>query len=190
MMQNYINLQGTQEEQDLLIQHGKLSIPGNLIITSSVKDVAGRLAHLSPPFDGLINAYLRSLGRMAHFRNEAIAEVTQELDFIYETTPRLLAPSEKYDEIGPFELHRLEKQEEALNDSILRILENVNMHAVASMSLEALRSAERAVELFQEAGKGRLVATARYYIGHVYLGRGDLKAALRSLQEAEDQVGK
>ena len=110
-----------------------------------VKDIAGRLAHLQPPFDHVIETYLGNLGKMAALRAQALAGVEAELDFLYGSIPRMLAPSPEYEAIDPFELHRLQQEEEALSDSVLGVLEHVDMGAVAGLSLEALLAAGDAV---------------------------------------------
>jgi HEAT repeat protein len=106
-----------------------------------IRDIAGRLAHLEPPFDRIIDTYLGSLGKMAGFRDKAVTEVEADLGFLHRAVPRMLAPSPEYEGIDPFELHRLEEAEEALSDSVLVVLENVDMAAVAALSLEALKAA-------------------------------------------------
>jgi HEAT repeat protein len=106
-----------------------------------VKDIAGRLAHLRPPFNQVIETYLGNLGKMAGFRDRALAAVETEIDFLYDSVPRMLAPSPEYEGIDPFKLHRLENEEEALSDSVLGVLEGVDMGAVAALSLEALTAA-------------------------------------------------
>jgi HEAT repeat protein len=108
----------------------------------AVGDIAGRLAHLRPPFGAALEGYLRSLKKMSGLYDAAIAEVAPQLDYVKQNLPALLAPDEEYEGIDPFELHRLEKEEEALNDSVLMILEGIEITAVASMSSEALRAAE------------------------------------------------
>jgi HEAT repeat protein len=109
-----------------------------------VEDIAGRLGHLRPPLDRLITSYLIHLERMACLRDRALAGAAADLDFLYGSLPLMLAPSPDYEGIGPFELHRLEKEEEALNDSVLSVLEKVDMRAVAGLSLEALVAAGEA----------------------------------------------
>jgi len=130
-----------------------------------VRDIAGRLAHLQPPFGHAIETYLGNLGKMASFRAQALAGVETDLDFLYGSLPRILAPSPEYEDIDPFELHRLEKAEKALSDSVLGVLEHVDMGAVAGLSLEALLAAGDAVREFAGMEPG----TARF---RRYGGRG------------------
>jgi hypothetical protein len=106
-----------------------------------IRDIAGRRAHLRSPFGRVVDTYLGNLGEMSGLREQALAGVAPDLDFLYDALPRMLAPSPGYEGIDPFRLHRLEKQEEALNDSVLAVLEQVDMEAVVAMSLEALKTA-------------------------------------------------
>jgi HEAT repeat protein len=115
---------------------------GGTQMAPKVEDVAGTLGHLPPALAAMIAAYAGHLANEASLREKAVAKVTPDLAFLYENMSRLLSPSPDYDEIDPFELHRLEKEGEALTDSVLGILENVDIAAVAAMSLEALRCAE------------------------------------------------
>jgi hypothetical protein len=118
------------------------TMPGAPDTMPEVKDLAGRLAHLPAPFREAVYRYVGSMDIMAGYRARALARVAPQIPFLRKNMPRLLAPDEEYEGIDPFELHRLEKAEEALSDSVLRILERIDVAAVASMSLEALGSAE------------------------------------------------
>ena len=69
----------------------------------TIKDVAGRLSHLSAPLRKAIEAHIASLARMDRHREDAIAGVTSHLTFLYDNMPRLLAPSPEYEAVGPFE---------------------------------------------------------------------------------------
>jgi len=131
------------------------------IRSGRVRDIAGRLVHLSPRFDRLVEAYLGSLDRMAILRHQALKRVEADLDSLYGKIPRMLAPSPEYEGIDPFELHRLEKREEALNDSVLGAMENVDMGAVAAFSVEALLATGNA-ESELKAFAARATRSMRY----------------------------
>jgi hypothetical protein len=67
---------------------------------SGIKDIAGRLVHLSPPFGRIVEGYLGGLERMAALRGDALSEVEADLDHLYSSIPRMLAPSPEYEGTG------------------------------------------------------------------------------------------
>jgi hypothetical protein len=105
------------------------------------KDIAGRFVHLEPGFRRALEACLVRLEKMSGLRTRALGGVAADLDFLCDRLPRILGPGPEYEGIDPFELHRLESHEEALTDSVLGMLEHVDMAAVAALSLEALAAA-------------------------------------------------
>jgi HEAT repeat protein len=108
-----------------------------------IRNNTGSIAHLPSSLRDGLEDYIEALGIVACFREVAFRDVETHLDFLYDNLPSLVAPSEEYEDVGPFELHRLEKAEVALNHSVLRVCENIDVRAISAMSYLAIRSAER-----------------------------------------------
>ena len=109
---------------------------------TETKDVAGRLAHLPHGLRHALSTYLNRLKTAGELRARAVGAIEQHLDFLCANYPALVTPSDEYEEAGPFELYELEKAEEALTDSVLKVSEGIDIGAVASMTYVAIQAAE------------------------------------------------
>jgi HEAT repeat protein len=107
-----------------------------------LKDIRGNFSHLPPDVKHALSIYFMRLGLASTMRDSALAGVLDHLDFLHANYPFMLAPEDEYEEVGPFELHELEKAEEALSDSVLKISEAIDIASLASMSYAALQGAE------------------------------------------------
>lgn len=117
-----------------------LSAPGRRI-----RDVRGNLAHLPPGLTRSLRAYCGQLANLALLRDAALVAVRRDLDFLYANSPFLVTPRkdyQDYEDIDPFELDRLEREDTALGDSILSLCTRLDRGYLAAMSLSAVRAAE------------------------------------------------
>jgi HEAT repeat protein len=107
-----------------------------------IKDIAGQFAHLPPDLREAISRYLGRIAVASSLRARAVSQIEPHLAFFYDNCASLVTLGEEYEDVGPFELHDLEKAEEALADSVLSLCEGIDVAAVASMSYVAIQAAE------------------------------------------------
>ncbi len=139
-----------------------------------VKDVVGNRGHLPPQVREALWRYFNRLAVIYDLRDKALEEVQPELEFLYDNCPLLVSPSEEYEDVGPFELHRLEKAEEALNDSVLALCERIDIQSVASMSYVASQAAED-LRVDVETARRALAGHDRYRGGRAKHGSQEVR---------------
>jgi HEAT repeat protein len=107
-----------------------------------LRDVTGNHAHLPRQTQEAFSRYLDRLSVARNLRLKGLEAVGTDLGFLCDTYPSLVSPDEEYEEMGPFELHAIEKAEEALTDSVLALSERIDIQSIASMSYVACQAAE------------------------------------------------
>ncbi len=107
-----------------------------------VKSICGNLSHLHPELRSCLEMYLSRLPQIAKLRADMISDLRADLDYVIENSPRLIKASTQEEDIDPFELHRIEKEEQAMGDSLLKTCERIDLRALVSLSILAVEAAE------------------------------------------------
>jgi HEAT repeat protein len=183
------DLAGDIEVESLLAEVGYLlwlamgveadARPASYSQPARLKDIRGRFGHLPPELRQALAVYFMRLALASTMRDSAIAAVKDHLDFLHANYAYLLTPEDDYEDVGPFELHKLEKAEQALNDSVLAISELIDLTSLASMSYAAIQGAEDLRVDFETflpvpSGYERYDGSSVHFEGHRAMVTGDV----------------
>ncbi|MGQ9810815.1 MAG: HEAT repeat domain-containing protein [bacterium] len=155
-----------------------------------MKSLCGNLAHLGPELRTPLEIYLSRLPQIADLRRKMIADLGNNLQYVIENSTKLIRSSTSVEEIDPFELHRIEKEEQAMGDSVLKTCESIDLDALCSASILAIEAAEDLKVSLQnlppdiESQEGTNYGwrakceKARIEGGIIYMGMSDLGAVV------------
>ncbi len=118
--------------------------PDNLKVSSKsvgIKNVAGNFHHLPDALRIPLGRYLSTMNCVDSIKVEATSHL-QDPDFVLSNFTKLIEADYNVEEMGPFELYEMEKRDEAIADSILGMLEEVDTQKIATMAYFATQAAE------------------------------------------------
>ena len=106
------------------------------------RDIKGRFAHLPEGLRQAVEAYLARLETAALLREEALADLDTDVEFLRDNAIYLVTPHDENEDVSPFELDSLETADTALGDSVLALCRRIRIPILAAMSATALEAAE------------------------------------------------
>lgn len=119
-----------------------------------IRSLCGNLAHLNPELRKPMELYFSRLPQLSSLRKKMIANLGEDEKYLIENLPKLVRSSAPNEDLDPFELSRIEKQEQAMGDSLLKICERIDLDALASLSILAIEAAEDLMVSLRTLGEG------------------------------------
>ncbi len=167
----------------------------------NLKDIVGNFSHLPPDLREALSRYLGGMALVDSLSSHLFTDAGNAA-FAIRNFPSLIESRGELEDIGPLELYELEKQDEAIADSILKICEKLNLTDIASMAYVATQMAEDlrvdvenlagvdAVQARYAGGRVRFEDSVAIASGSlVYLGSSPLGPIAIGGAEANDYQG-